>query len=211
VRLDLACGETPKAGFEGVDIAGTMAVHKVNLWKFPWPWADSSVDELYCSHHLEHVPMREVEHRDLNEACYKPMDHPPTRLVHVTPPLSEIGERYIGQDMLFAFMDECWRILKPGAWMEVIVPCARNDRAFQDPTHRRFLVEHTFAYFLKEWRDANVPQYKVRCNFTSNVGHSVIGELGARTPEVQGEWIRHRWNGVVDLIARLQAVKPTSE
>src|SRR6185369_2289998 len=55
VRLDIACGKSKKQGFTGVDIwQGADIV--VDLEKYPWPFEDNSVDEVYCSHYIEHVP-----------------------------------------------------------------------------------------------------------------------------------------------------------
>lgn len=194
LRLDLGCGNTPRDGFEGVDIAGDKAKHKVDLFRFPWPWEDNSVEEIHASHFLEHIPAREVEDRDYNGCgvAFAGKEH----------------NRFLGQDMLFAFMDEAWRVLKPGGFMHVIVPHLRSDRAFQDPTHRRFFCEATFFYFWAEWRKLNVPQYPVRCNFEAlGINSTIPHEIGLRTPEVQGELIRTRWNVAIDLVAKLKAIK----
>jgi len=196
LKLDLGCGNTPREGFEGVDIAGDKATHKVDLFKFPWPFEDNSVEEINLSHFMEHIPAREVEERDLAGTGWSEEARPnPAR------------ERFIGQDMMFAFFDEMWRILRHEGWVHIVVPCARNNRAFQDPTHRRFIVEDTFAYFWKDWRDQNIPQYKVRCNFVSEVNHSMLSEVGLRAAEVQGDLIRNRWNYVVDLMVKMKALK----
>lgn len=195
LKLDLGCGNTPREGFEGVDIAGDKAKHKVNLFKFPWPFEDNSVEEINLSHMMEHIPAREVEERDLMDDARRALGTDGMR------------SRFLGQDMMFAFFDEMWRILRHDGWVHVLVPCARNNRAFQDPTHRRFIVEDTFAYFSKEWRDINVPQYKVRCNFGSNVSHTIISDIALRAAEVQGEMIRTRWNIAVDLVAKMKAIK----
>lgn len=66
LRLDLGCGKNKKEGFLGVDcleFPGTDLV--LNLAKpsplrnppayEPWPWADSSVDEVHCAHTVEHL------------------------------------------------------------------------------------------------------------------------------------------------------------
>jgi SAM-dependent methyltransferase len=194
VNLDFGCGEHPRDGFEGVDLHGTKAKHRVDLFKFPLPWADNSVDEIHASHFLEHLPAREVEIRDLN-----------------TDFAFEVSEKdvkaFFGKDFLFAFIDECYRVLKPDGWLHVIVPCGRSNRAFQDPTHRRFFVEDTFAYFWKGWRDVNVPQYPILCNFEAKVMTTTAPELGLRTPEVQGVMIKERWNVGIDIVAKLRAVK----
>jgi hypothetical protein len=55
LKLDIACGKTKKAGFIGVDIwEGADIV--CDLETFPWPFDDDSVDELFCSHYIEHTP-----------------------------------------------------------------------------------------------------------------------------------------------------------
>lgn len=55
VRLDIACGKNKKTGFTGVDIwEGADIV--ADLEKFPWPFEDNSVDEVFCSHYIEHTP-----------------------------------------------------------------------------------------------------------------------------------------------------------
>jgi len=58
MKLDIACGQNKQAGFMGVDIAAGPGVDFVfDLEKFPWtPFKDNSVEEVYCSHYLEHVP-----------------------------------------------------------------------------------------------------------------------------------------------------------
>lgn len=55
IRLDIACGKNRKVGFTGVDIwEGADIV--ADLEKFPWPFEDNSVDEIFCSHYIEHTP-----------------------------------------------------------------------------------------------------------------------------------------------------------
>jgi ubiquinone/menaquinone biosynthesis C-methylase UbiE len=61
LRLDLGCGQNCKVGedgvkFTGVDYVkcdGVDIVH--DLTKFPYPFEDSSVDEVFTSHFLEHL------------------------------------------------------------------------------------------------------------------------------------------------------------
>ena len=56
--LDLACGNNKQKGFIGVDITkkGTQANIEHNLSIYPWPFKDESVDEIWCSHFVEHLP-----------------------------------------------------------------------------------------------------------------------------------------------------------
>lgn len=64
LKLDFGCGNTPRAGHLGVDITtvGTKADIAVDLFSFPWPWPDNSVDAIWCSHFFEHVPGKYADH-----------------------------------------------------------------------------------------------------------------------------------------------------
>lgn len=191
VRLDLACGQTPIDGYEGVDRFAPEAARKIDLCRFPWPIADSSVDELYCSHFIEHIPNREIEPRDLLD------------------PNPQMLDRWAGVDMLIAFFDECWRILKPGGKFRVICPSLRSNRAFQDPTHRRFIAAETFAYFSRDWREANKLEHylRARCNFGGACNHTLPADLSLLSPEAQAQRFHERWNQIHDWVADLVALK----
>jgi hypothetical protein len=54
LRLDLGCGKSKKEGFLGVDRRKFEGVDVVADLNGPWPWADSSVEEVHMSHILEH-------------------------------------------------------------------------------------------------------------------------------------------------------------
>jgi hypothetical protein len=54
-KLDLGCGPEPREGHVGIDL-NVPGMTPVDLLSFPWPWGDSTVDEVWCSHFFEHVP-----------------------------------------------------------------------------------------------------------------------------------------------------------
>jgi len=57
VKIDLACGDNKREGFIGVDIKETSSTDIIhNLNQYPWPFEDNSVDEINCSHYVEHIP-----------------------------------------------------------------------------------------------------------------------------------------------------------
>lgn len=194
VRYDLACGQNPRDGFTGVDLYAISAPVHFDLLKFPWPWPDSSVDELHCSHFIEHIPARNVEVGDIIKG-------------------TEDGgmltdARAVGKDFLFAFFDECYRVLKPGGTMTVLCPNARNNRAFQDPTHRRFIVAETFLYLHEPWRKANkLDHYKVECDFDVQCDPVVPAEFTLLHPEAQMRRFTESWNVILDWQARLVSRK----
>jgi hypothetical protein len=202
VKLDLACGKSHEAhatkvdgctlcsGFEGADIADLRGIKypRTNLLRFPWPWQDDSVDELWCSHFLEHIPMGYW--------------NPEAGTVTLIP--EEPGS----QDLLFKFLDECWRILKHDGVFTAIVPAGTSTRALQDPTHRRFIVPDTFLYFNRDWRVVNnLDHYGVRCHFGVNVNHTTPKDETLYHPEASARRFRHFWNVVFDHVAQLKAIK----
>ncbi len=58
MKLDVTCGQNKQKGFKGVDAAPLPGIDFVwDLEKFPWqPFKDNSIEEIYCSHYLEHTP-----------------------------------------------------------------------------------------------------------------------------------------------------------
>lgn len=188
LKLDLAAGQSPRDGFEGVDI-WPESKHVVDLMKYPWPWADGSVAELHCSHFAEHIPQISVDKLG-NQV---PMGTPGA------------------QNAFFRFFDECWRVLMPDGWMTVIVPSARSDRAFQDPTHARYINEYTFGYLNATWREENrLDHYGAECFFLSDIQRTVDSLLNAKVAEVANREINNYWNTTIDLHARMKAIKPGS-
>lgn len=56
IKLNLACGQIRQEGFVGVDKEKTDAVDIIqDLESFPWIFENDSVDEILCSHYIEHT------------------------------------------------------------------------------------------------------------------------------------------------------------
>lgn len=56
-KLDLACGDRKVEGFFGIDLHKTDSTDaNFDLLKFPWPIESDSVEEIHCSHFMEHIP-----------------------------------------------------------------------------------------------------------------------------------------------------------
>lgn len=187
LRLDLASGSKPIEGFDGVDIAPNLpiAFPGVDLLSYPWPWESESVAEIHCSHFLEHIPMEYVDHYGMAVPMHTPG----------------------AKDALFRLMEEVWRVLEPGGFATMIVPSAKNERAFQDPTHRRFFVPVTFAYFQKDQREAmGLSHYNVdpRLDFEINVATSCQQELNLLHPNVSSRRFAAEWNAAWDYHAKMR-------
>jgi len=188
IKLDLGCGLNKKEGFIGVDYSSKVNPDIVmNLLKFPWKeWEDSSVDEIHTSHFIEHIP-----------DCY----------------ISPIGEyKFVpdeeDKDLFCCFIDECYRVLKPEGILSVFCPNARSNRAFQDSSHRRFIVAEAFLYFNKEWRAIQkLEHYNINSDFKVNVDPIVPIEMTLLHPEAQARRFNESWNTILDWKATLIAIK----
>lgn len=103
------------------------------------------------------------------------------------------------------FMNELWRVLKPGAGCVFTTPRGLN-RQMQDFSHKwPPIVEASYYYFSKEWYKANrlehyITLHNINCDFEvrpSNV--SIEGEFAARSDEHKMFAIRNYTNAAVDL------------
>jgi predicted SAM-dependent methyltransferase len=70
LKLDLGCGKNKINAeftgvdcidFPGVDVVANLAEKKKGKFIL-WPWADNSVDEVHCSHFVEHLEPDERIH-----------------------------------------------------------------------------------------------------------------------------------------------------
>lgn len=60
IRLDFGCGKNKREGFTGVDSIKFDTVDIVlDLVNDVWPWKENSVDEVHCSHFVEHLDGKE--------------------------------------------------------------------------------------------------------------------------------------------------------
>lgn len=63
MKLDLGCGPNKLASdWVGVDVRRFPGVDEVVDLTQRWPWADDTVDEVYCSHFVEHLDADERVH-----------------------------------------------------------------------------------------------------------------------------------------------------
>jgi len=164
-RLDLACGQNRTEGYFGIDIAkGENVDAVVDLEKFPWPIKTGSVNEIVCSHYVEHTPELEK------------------------------------------FMDEVYRILKPGGTMKIVAPYYTSIRCWQDPTHKRAISEASFLYYNKKWREDNkLDHYNIKSDFDYTYGYDIAVEWANKHEEARNFAIKHYWNVVNDIHVVLTA------
>jgi len=113
LRLDLGCGRNKQEGFTGVDLYAPDADVKLDLFKFPWPWKDGTVDEIFASHFVEHIPQT-IRWRFFEE-CWRVMKLDATMRIIVP---SWKSERAFGDmthcfppvtAMFFFYLNKRWR------------------------------------------------------------------------------------------------------
>lgn len=133
MKLNLGCSDDHKAGYVNVDSA-PPADQIVDLCQ-PWPWEDSSVDEIYSKDVFEHL--------EYNGLYVIPTANGPLR----------------GNKGKIWCMNESHRVLKPGGRLEFLVPVVSlldgrvNPGAFTDPTHVSFWTQDDKYYFCEEWNN----------------------------------------------------------
>lgn len=186
IQLNLGCGPHQiLPDHINVDVVPHSGVDVVqDLFVFPWKGLEhyyGKVDKIFCSHLVEHIP----------HDVLTPEDYP-----------------LCDQDGFYCFFYECWKLLKPTGHMEVLVPHARSNGAFQDPTHCRFMVETSFAYLNPG--AVGLPYVlpyafnQKDMNFT--VQQPWIQLVGIDNKSVQ-DAIRTKWNAILEFKVVLQPVK----
>jgi Methyltransferase domain. len=174
LKLDLCCGDNKREGFFGIDIAQTISTDCV-MDLTKYSWDIAS--ESADEIHCSHY----VEHipHDINNPNDK-------------------------RDGFIQFMDEVYRILKPGGKVHIICPYYTSIRAFGDPTHVRYIGEWSFYYFNKEWLTVNkLNHYNINSNFDMKFSYYINNELTLKSEEVRNEAFKHDWNVIDDLIVDL--------
>lgn len=162
MKLDLGCGRAKKPGFTGVDVTADCDADIVHdLTVVPWPFADGSVDEVWCAQFFEHLT----------------------------------GAQRI------AFMEELYRIMKPGAQATIITPYWTSGRAMQDPTHQwPPLLEASYLYFNRAWREANnLGHYGIHCDFEFRFAFAYTDAWAQKSADEKAFARTHFVNVVTDL------------
>lgn len=110
LKLDLGCGRNPKEGFTGVDCRDFGQAITADL-RQPWPWKNDSVEEVNCSHFVEHLTGQERIHfvnelyRVMKKDAKAQLVTPSWSscraygdLTHQWPPVSEMWFYYLSKD-----------------------------------------------------------------------------------------------------------------
>ena len=109
------------------------------------------------------------------------------------------------------FVNELYRVMKPGAKATIITPHWASSRAYGDPTHQWPPVgEFWFYYLKKDWRLTNAPHTDqahwpqgYRCDFDATWGYGIHPEICLKNPQQQQYAINFYKEAAQDLHATL--------
>lgn len=145
VLYDLGCGIVPFEDFLGIDaLAEHPRVKTVDLYTYPWPMADESVDYYRSSHFLEHVVDWDAHWTEV----YRTLK--PGGYYEVIAPFYR-SDRWFGdpdhkQPILhrrFIYLDHAWRVANNIAHYGAVV---------------NFSVEQYFEMLHPDYRDSGMDQ-----------------------------------------------------
>lgn len=159
MKLDLGSGPTPLDGHLGIDLANHPPVPGKHLGVkafrldrgYDWPFEDGSVEALYSSHLIEHLPASTALGKDILAHFFEQAWR-----------VAELGALFVVRWP--SLIDE-----ETGKWLP---------SAFFDPTHRRFIPREQMLYWSVQGRtDLGVEHYGFRCNWVSvRIGQRALTE-----------------------------------
>lgn len=174
IKLDLACGDNKKEGFIGVDMVETSSVdiiHNLNI--YPWPFEDNSVDEIYCSHYIEHIPHNIGNLKDKRDGLIQFMDEvyrilKPNGKINLIAPYYKsqraFGDpthcRYVG-DLSFPYYNKEWRDIN------------------------------------------KLDKYSIRCDFDITYSYYIDNEYTLKSEEVRNKAFREDWDAISDIMIEM--------
>lgn len=175
--LNLGCGTNVRPEWTNMDrvaLPGVQVVHDATIP--PWPFEDASFDFVAAYHFFQFLPH------------YDPAVARLAALVRRMPGvMGEDDRAYLDSlarrpdNGLVTAMNECWRVMKPGAIMHARVPTVAGNGAFQDPEHRRFFVWSSFSYFGR-------PAHLVPGTEENNHLQAVLKQKGGEIPTIPKDW-----------------------
>ena len=159
IQLDIGSGANKQSGgYVGMDyraLEGVDIVH--NVLTYPWPLPDESVIRAVCSHLVEHIPPSPPDPR---LAAFVQLMINKGAITEEEAGAS-LGDWQDGSPRFIRFMDEVWRVLKPGGQFAVICPHGYSPGQLQDPTHCNHNNEATWAYFDPFERETGGHLYRI--------------------------------------------------
>lgn len=179
IKLDLGCGNSTRRAITGMT--------KDKGWTgVDLPGGEGA--DVYCDLGVEKWPWPDSSVDEVN--CAHMLEHVPAlKRIH--------------------FMNELYRVLKPGGKAMITTPHWASCRAYGDVTHEWPPVSEMFWQYLgKAWREQNAPHLPFVCDFNAGYGYILAGWLAGRSQEYINAAIQQWKEAAQDMQATLTAVKP---
>jgi hypothetical protein len=190
IKLDLGSGPNKKEGFIGVDKYKMKGVDVViDLGKEKWPWKDNSVDEVNCTHFIEHLTNfnGKFERVHFFNELFRVLKK---GVLNPTPDNGK-GKYLCG-------------------FANLIFPHWCSNRYYGDPTHCEPFSEMGFYYLSRDWRKSQAPHTDKEwnkngydCDFEAQWGYSLRQDLMSRNNEYQQNALQTQKEAAQDIIATL--------
>lgn len=158
MKLNLGCGGNRMEGYTGVDILPGPAVDVVHdLLVFPWPFEAGAVEDTFCSHFIEHIPLVTLPNgQDLFFAFFDEL----YRVMAVGAKATFIAPWYGSvrawqdpthrraiSDATFLYLNKAWRVAVGIGHYQVACDFdTQFSYATQAPWHQRSEEARTFAF-----------------------------------------------------------------
>lgn len=195
MKLNLGCGKRhmPREyGWVNVDRSSKVGADEVvDIFQYPWHWDANTVDAVYASHIIEHIP-------------HEPKMNP---LVEVNSVMRARWQEIEDYDGWYCFFGELWRVCKPNARIQIVAPFGFTYGAFQDPTHTRFLVPQSFAYLTAEMVGGEDFDYNIPCLYRVDSCQFDMPKDYQGGMDKFGEDLPHTWNLTRNMYVELTVLK----
>ena len=128
---------------------------------------------------------------------------------HLIEHIPHYRPEYNGVDGFWMFFNELHRICTKNAKVTLTCPYFKNDRAFYDPSHTRYIHWMNFHYFSDEWLTINgLLHYPITARFeVITIDTQISDEQMSYNAERQEKERNDHWNALGDLTIQLKAVK----
>lgn len=181
----------------------------VDLFAYPWPWADNSYDGALLSHLCEHIPHEVKWGGKFSHFNYPYANDTWLQAYKTHLEMAEQGQNY--QDGWYAFFAELYRVLTDGAMVHILSPYGWSQGGITDPTHTRLLTEHTFTHSMKPDPDSPFKYATGGIHYEMDQPAAFhVTEMFQHTKDDPLEFTRAlqtRINVVYDLYVKLRVVK----
>ena len=104
-----------------------------------------------------------------------------------------------------AFFNELYRVLKPEATCQIIIPAWNASGGYGHPHFQTEIKEGYFYFLNKEWREQNAPEVDdLTCNFEATWGYNMNPSIVMRNQEYQQLALSNFCNAAIDIIVTVR-------